>query len=115
MRKLKNYFKLIVTAVICFFVSLVPGKNANEKMKKMLLIGQDCLGECGKLKNRNRLFSTFACDYASAAENVETVLNRNRYTSIKDNNHDYSDRRKNMFWMQGPGDRENIPKGVSLL
>lgn len=36
MRKLKNYFKMMITAVICFAMSLVPGKKGKEVLEKLL-------------------------------------------------------------------------------
>ena len=35
MRKLKNYFKMMITAVICFVMNFVPGKKGKEVLDKL--------------------------------------------------------------------------------
>lgn len=87
MRKLKNYFKLIVTAVICFFVSFISGKKENEEMKKVLAGGQAFSNHSSSEKN----------EFVWKAEN-------RRNSKFSFCNRYGQNFKKIFFWMQGPGD-----------
>lgn len=43
MKKVKKYFDMILTAVICFFMGLVPGKKGTGNVTKVLTGGQGVL------------------------------------------------------------------------
>lgn len=97
MKKLKQYFEMIITAVICFAMSFVPGKKSGAKVEKVLaeVNGQAVLG-CNK-KNKFHVFPT-----VDVLGMMKSVLNffrifRRRFF-IK----------KVFYWMQGPGDRNPL-------
>ena len=64
MRKLKNYFKMMITAVICFVMNFVPGKKGKEVLEK-LLFGQETSNQKGT--------EGFIVDSADTLVNAENV------------------------------------------
>lgn len=94
MRKLKSYFHLIVTAVICFFMSLIPGKKGSENVKKVLVGGQ-------AVRNHNR------CNAETTSVKIMPIFMDYKGGRTAKSAEDYL--KKNFFWMQGPGDREKFP------
>ena len=114
MRKLKNYFKLIMTAVICFFVSVVSDKKMSRKVKELLVNGQVVLGQNSGFSGtkdsveyiwNNNLFKS----------NMAILENESRYSMYQSiSGQNFIDQRNQFLWRQGPGDPEHVPKRYVL-
>lgn len=94
MKNLKKYFKMLVTAVICFLMGAGTGKKKIEKQIALLTDGQ-AFGNKNEGKEKGA-----SCGTSSAA----------RGCTMKNAVYDWYNRceyhlRKNFFWLQGPGDR----------
>lgn len=99
MKNLKEYFKLVITAVICFATNLLSGKNTIRKIGEVFTVGQ-----AGAV-NRNNVYSMFHC------ENRGYVL-KNEGRMVENFIHKRSlFLKKVFFWLQGPGDKPSIRAG----
>ena len=49
MKRLKEYFNVIVTAVICFFMGMIPGKRVHGELVKVLENGYAAGSETRKM------------------------------------------------------------------
>lgn len=92
MKNVKKYFKLIITAVICFAMSLIPGKKANAKVIKVLADGQ----AVSRYTERNSVNTNM--------NNVSVFNSSNETMTLKSNSHRLY-LKKVFYWLQGPGDR----------
>lgn len=95
MKKVRECFHMLITAVICLMVSMVPGKNATAVIVD---------GNVGveTLSTRNgRMIDRFTQKCMDKVRGlwIRSYLKRNRLW------------KKLFFWLQGPGDR----KAASLL
>lgn len=105
MKNIKKYFNMIITAVICFAMSIVPGKKANARVFRLLADGQAVSRNTkGKMSNR-RTENVFAMNNSN-----EFVFSSNG-TGFKKSNSPRYYLKKVFFWLQGPGDRT---EGASL-
>ena len=95
MKNVKKYFKLIITAVICFAMSLIPGKKANAKVVKVLADGQAV--------SRN----TKRSSVNTKIENVSVFSSSNETKAHRSNSPGYY-LKKVFYWLQGPGDRSPL-------
>lgn len=97
MKKLKQYFKMIITAVICFAMSFVPGKKSGAKTEKVLAqVNGQAVSGCNK-KSRFHVFATV--DVLGRLRSVSDVCGIFRRSSFL---------KKVFYWMQGPGDRNPL-------
>ncbi len=89
MRKIRDYFDMIFTAVVCFVINLFSGKSVKNSMDK----NQDVLSYA----KRNRDSVPTECGKCG----TET---EKRTESVYFSPGDFL--KKVFFWMQGPGDRK---------
>ncbi|MDC7287222.1 hypothetical protein NXH76_05370 [Blautia schinkii] len=92
MKNVKKYFKMIITAVICFAMSLIPGKKANAKVIEVLADGQ----AVSRNTERNSV--------NTRTENV-SVFSRSNENVTRQSNCRRLYLKKVFYWLQGPGDR----------
>ena len=92
MKNVKKYFKMIITAVICFAMCLIPGKKASAKVVKVLADGQ-AVSHNTKRNSVNTIM-----------ENVSVCNSSNGTIAHKINRHRLY-LKKVFYWLQGPGDR----------
>lgn len=99
MKRLKNFFKMMVTAVICFFVGILPKKREAEKcIAGSGYINGDFSGQRGWGKSKynetlGKSYKPFRMSTVCRRENIREC----RYKRPKIN--------KKFFWLKGPGDR----------
>ncbi|MDO4309036.1 MAG: hypothetical protein Q4C77_19725 [Eubacteriales bacterium] len=114
MKKFKAYFKMMITAVICMAMSLVPGKKKGQAVEALL--GGQAFGSKG-----NGAFAAGNAEIKSVNENV----------SARSQKTDPADIRKNAANMQyfrdsnlqrhvavptvGPGDRDTDEKKIIIF
>lgn len=95
MKKLKNYFKMIITAVICFAMSLIPGKKAGKVMKNVFTDGQAVSDHTKKRKhatgNTGYVLQSFQSEAAAP------ISSRHRYFL-----------KKVFLRRKGPGDKSPL-------
>ena len=97
MKRLKEYFNVIVTAVICFFMGMIPGKRVHGELVKVLENGYAAGSETRKMTGCRE----DACRYHEKF-NLSDIRNM-----------DYMKKRKwkrpriqkIFFWLGGLGDR----------
>ena len=90
MRKLRDYFDMIFTAVVCFVISLFSGKSVKDSMDK----NQDVLSYAKR--NRDSVPTEYGKCGTETEKRTETA-----YFSPGDF------LKRVFFWMQGPGDRKD--------
>lgn len=106
MKRLKEFFKMIVTAVICFTMSVFTRNKAEEKIVRVLGSGNNVLrcvgGQADAVVNggnwENRNSNAFLCNrrslFCSHRSNVIEFRRYRRRLRLK----------KMLRWFQGPGD-----------
>lgn len=100
MKNMKKYFKLMITAVICLAMSLVPGKNVNADVMAVLSDGQ-------AVSNNTKRSTECSEHLKNAALNMQRRdVNTERFKQG-------SFIKKIFFWLQGPGDRSAGANGGS--
>lgn len=93
MKKLKNYFKMLITAVICFAMSLIPQKR-----------GQ--VGVIGKVLAEGQAVSNYTVNRTNNQNNSKNVFGTsNAGIKYKRSGRGCLPVEKCFYWMQGPGDR----------
>lgn len=98
MKRLKEYFKMIVTAVICLTMSMFPGKN-REKIVKVLN-GKTNTSAAASNNATQRM------DNHAAFPEMKNAAEYRRYRR-------YIRLKKVFFWLQGPGDIKRAFYGPS--
>ena len=106
MKDLREYFKLVITAVICFATSLFSGKRNHGKTRKVISLGH--AAGTPFVRNSENVNVDSACGKSGyfikiERRNVENYIYRQNLLF-----------KKVFFWLQGPGDRAwgligNIP------
>lgn len=93
---------MIITAVVCFTMGMIPGKKVNAKVVKVLTDGQ-AVSNYTRNNYKDAAFQTVqgSCNIFESARNtsrsvVLELKNYRLHNCIK----------KVFFWLQGPGDRE---------
>ena len=97
MRKVRECFHMLITAVICLMVSMFPGKNITAATAEKNMVSEI-------LSTREKsVTDRFAQNVMDKMRNlwISSYLKRNRMW------------KKLFFWLQGPGDIKT--KTVSLL
>ena len=91
-KKVRECFHILITAVICLMVSMIPGKNAVSAS-----IEEDVAGEVLSTGN-DRIADRFAQKMTDKVRNlwISSYIKRNRMW------------KKLFFWMQGPGDKKAV-------
>lgn len=114
MRKLKNYFKLIITAVICFFVSVVSDKKMSRKVKELITGGQAVFSQNNYSRYRGMESSENYSWNEDRLKRIMVISEKKGTCPLYGyyNQCSFADRYSKFFWMQGPGDPGHIPKGV---
>lgn len=106
MKKLKKYFNVIVTAVICFFMGMVRGTKKHEEVVKVLgngqAVGSETRGMSGCSEGAGRWHETFCVSGMSSTD----CTKKRKYRRPRI--------RKVFFWLGGPGDRPR-PDTVRLM
>ena len=95
MKKVRECFHMLITAVICLMVSMVPGKNATVATVDGNVVSETL--STGKHSATDRFTQSFMDKVRGLW--ISSYLKRNRLW------------KKLFFWLQGPGDR----KAASLL
>lgn len=95
MKKVRECFHMLITAVICLMVSMVPGKNATAVIVDGNVNVETLSTRNGRMIDR---FTQKCMDKVSGLW-ISSYLKRNRLW------------KKLFFWLQDPGDR----KAASLL
>ena len=95
MKKVRECFHMLITAVICLMVSMVPGKNATAVIADGNVVSEALSTRDGRMSDR------FTQKFMEKMRGlwISSYLKRNRLW------------KKLFFWLQGPGDR----KAASLL
>lgn len=110
MKKLKSYFKMMITAVICLAMSLVPGKKKGQAVMELVTGGQ----AFGKNKNGSFLFGSKAAgqgtteNTASLHSKITADMQRFRSSTMQ---------RHVFVPTVGPGDRilpAYVPRGSDV-
>ena len=91
MKKVRECFHILITAVICLMVSMIPGKNAvsasiEEVAGEALSTGNDRIADRFAQKMTDKVRELWISSY----------IKRNRMW------------KKLFFWMQGPGDKKAV-------
>ena len=97
MKRLKEYFNVIVTAVICFFMGMIPGKRVHGELVKVLENGYAAGSETRKMTGCRE----DACRYHEKF-NLSDIRNMDYMKKRKWKRHRIQ---KIFFWLGGPGDR----------
>ncbi|MDO4336803.1 MAG: hypothetical protein Q4C91_01810 [Eubacteriales bacterium] len=93
MKNMKKYFKMMITAVICLAMSLIPGKNVKADVMTVLSGGQ-------AVSNNTERSTEYREHLKNAALNMQRrIVNTER---LKQGSYI----KKIFYWLQGPGDRE---------
>lgn len=102
MNRIKEYFRLVITAVICFAMSVLPGKGRGEKVLKAMSLGYAGNGN-GTVHSGNTKEAPFSCS-------GKCEYREKNNGSVVDNCVYKSSRflKKVFFWLQGPGDRSHV-------
>ncbi|MBU5482238.1 hypothetical protein [Blautia sp. MSJ-19] len=95
MKKMRECFHMLITAVICLMVSMVPGKNATS----VIVDGKVGVETLSTENTRRADRFAHRCMDKVRGLWISGYLKRNRLW------------KKLFFWLQGPGDR----KAASLL
>lgn len=97
MKKVRECFHMLITAVICLMVSMVPGKNVTAA-----IVENNAASEILSTREKHMAdrFTQSVMDKMRSLW-ISSYLKRNRMW------------KKLFFWLQGPGDRKT--KTVSLL
>ena len=92
MKKVRECFHILITAMICLMVSMIPGKNAVSAS-----IEEDVAGEVLSTGN-DHIADRFAQKMTDKVRNlwISSYIKRNRMW------------KKLFFWMQGPGDKKAV-------
>ncbi|MDO4273691.1 MAG: hypothetical protein Q4D16_08475 [Eubacteriales bacterium] len=98
MKNIKKYFNMIITAVICFAMSLVPGKKANARVFRLLADGQAVSRNTKRKASDRRTENVFVMNHSNGS-----VFSSNG-TGFKRSNSPHYYLKKVFFWLQGPGD-----------
>ena len=97
MKKVRECFHMLITAVICLMVSMVPGKNVTAAIVENNAASE--ILSTREIYVEDRFTNIFMDKLSSLF--ISIYLKRNRMW------------KKLFFWLQGPGDRKT--KTVSLL
>ncbi len=100
MKNFKKYFKMLITAVICFAMCFVSGKNVTADVEKVLADGQAVPNHTEK----DRVLTKSTSTVFKNSQIAEKEKNKYREGSFL---------KKIFFWLKGPGDRsgEILPRG----
>lgn len=92
MKKVRECFHILITAMICLMVSMIPGKNAVSAS-----IEEDVAGKMLSTGN-DRIADRFAQKMTDKVRNlwISSYIKRNRMW------------KKLFLWMQGPGDKKAV-------
>lgn len=98
MKNLKKYFNVIVTAVICFFMGMIPRGKKDGEAVKILTAGQAVCPDTGSHMKSGYKSHEYERNVNSVVLNVKK---RENDASSKE----ISYLHKKLHWLQGPGDR----------
>lgn len=110
MKNLKKHFKMIITAVICFVMGVIPGKKNGKNEKKQILEFK-CNGRGRESCVNGQALHKEHVGQASGNVNERIIYiqdwinNKNNRTGWTCSNGNVFKNKKVFFWMQGPGDR----------
>lgn len=97
MKSLKQYFKMIVTAVICFAMSFLPGRKKGTDTEKVLAMAK---GQASLKRNKKNRFHTGTTVYVSGIQQNTPVSSRIIHRNIL--------LKKVFERIQGPGDKSPL-------
>jgi hypothetical protein len=107
MKNLKDNFKIMLTAIICFFMRSFSNKKDSAKIVKVLANGQAaCKNTCVMMGNNAITGNGILTENNTMARNSRMIKN-NIFTGIIDKDFVISDilRNRSFFCINGPGDR----------